>query len=106
MESLALFSATLGLSPPWRISTVRFAADERRIDIAVSFDCSGTYVCPVCGRPVSPRLATTEIWFHDDFLQYPTYLSAEIPLLACTCGRELPVERPWTRPGSRFDLLH
>lgn len=105
MQQTAIFSDTLGLFPPWEVTTVAFSREEHRLDITVSFDYSNRTVCPDCGTAVVPIPGATEIWYHGDFFQHPTYLYAQIPRLDCLCGRQLVIERPWSRPGSRFALL-
>ena len=97
-----IFSDTLGLIHPWLISAVAFSPSGDRIDITIDFDYADRVVCPDCGAAITPVPGETETWYHDDFLQYTAYLYARIPQLVCACGRQLAVERPWSRNGSRF----
>jgi transposase len=103
MEQLSIFSATLGLSPPWQVTSVSFEKESNRLDIRVEFTPGCSLTCPVCGRHehVSAAEEDTEVWYHADFFRYAAYLHARIPQLACACGA-LPLERPWCRAGSRF----
>lgn len=105
MENPAIFSATLGLSHPWKVTTVTFSGKENRLDINVDFDFGKHFACPCCGREIIPVEGPKETWHHRDFLHYPTYLHATIPHIECPCGGILAVDRPWSRPGSRFTLL-
>lgn len=105
MEHAAIFSATLGLSHPWKVTTVTFSGEENRLDITVDFDFGKHFSCPCCGRDIIPVPGERETWHHSSFLHYPTYLHANIPHVECPCGRVIPVERPWSRAGSRFALL-
>ena len=105
MRQPTIFSDTLGLFPPWQVTTVAFSEEENRLDITVAFDYSNFEICPDCGGAIGPTLGTAEVWHHSDFFQHPTYLYAHIPRFACACGREVPVERPWSRPGSKFALV-
>jgi hypothetical protein len=101
MEHLALFSGTLGLSPPWQVTGVAFAKGSNRLDITVEYEQLTPLTCPVCGAEGALRQEELEkeTWFHADFFHYTTYLHAQVPHYPCRC-RSFP--RPWCRPGSRF----
>jgi hypothetical protein len=103
MERLRLFSATLGLSPPWKLVSVGFAEQSNRMDIRVELVQNKPLVCPICGitATVDHAEARTETWFHSDFLNHATYLHVQLPPLLCPCGACL-IKRPWCREGSRF----
>lgn len=100
-----IFSSTLGLSHPWKITTLSFAKEEKRLDISVDFLDNGFLLCPSCGAEGISCQMKTEIWYHHDFFRYATYLHACVPHSEC-CGTVIPVERPWSRDGSRFALLN
>jgi hypothetical protein len=104
MEQLSIFSGTLGLSPPWQVTSVTFTKDSNRLDIHVEYAQLNPLVCPFCGaqRPSCRAEAETETWFHEDFFHYATYLHAEVPRLFCCCGV---FPRPWCRMGSRFSQV-
>jgi transposase len=107
MEQMAIFSATLGLSPPWKVTSASFAKDCNRLDITIEYTHGSPLDCPVCGgKGTSCHFETVgEIWYHDDFFRYVTYLHAQVPLMACCCGGRFELERPWSRTGSKFTLL-
>jgi hypothetical protein len=104
MEHLDIFSATLGLSPPWHIVSVAFAREESRVDISVDFYPGNLFTCPHCGQQRSPLFSKEELWFHEDFFRYAAYLDARVPRIEC-CQGVFTVERPWSRAGSRFGRL-
>lgn len=105
MEHPAIFSATLGLSHPWHVTSVALASDERRLDITVDY-AAGSFPCPHCGSERPWHSSESETWVHGDFFRYLTYLHARVPLVErCPCGTEVPVRRPWSRAGSRFRLV-
>jgi transposase len=104
MENPEIFSATLGLSHPWHITLVNFSKDEKRLDITIDFAHADTVVCPRCGAEMKCCRAEDEVWFHDNFFRFATYLHARVPQIECDCGIN-PVERPWSREGSRFALI-
>lgn len=103
MELPPIFSATLGISRPWQITSVAFAAETPRLDITVTFDPAGDCACPCCGSRGEACHAESadEVWFHPDFFRYATYLHTRVPRIRCRCGVHA-VERPWSRSGSRF----
>ena len=101
MDHPAIFSATLGLSHPWHIVTVTFAREDNRMDISLDFYQGNSFTCPHCGKSRPPCSAEEELWFHEDFFRYPTYLHARVPRIEC-CHGVVATERPWSRTGSRF----
>ena len=101
MDHPAIFSATLGLSHPWHIVTVTFAREGNRMDISLDFYQGNSFTCPHCGKSRPLSSAVEELWFHEDFFRYPTYLHARVPRIEC-CRGVMATERPWTRTGSRF----
>jgi len=104
MSQLKIFSSTLGLVHPWQVTAVSFAEGEKRIDITVDYDFGSNVPCPFCGSTGSACITETETWYHDNFLCYATYLHANVPRVEC-CGVIVPLERPWSRSGSKFELI-
>jgi transposase len=105
MEHPPIFSATLGLSYPWQIQAVTFAKVENRLDISIVYTHGSPLICPTCGVAGKCCSEENEIWFHEDFFKYETYLHVRVPRLECSCCGILPIERPWSRVGSRFILM-
>jgi transposase len=107
MEQIAIFSATLGLSDPWQVTSASFAKDSNRLDISIEYVLGMPLDCPICGMQGtgSREETVTEVWFHEDFFRYVTYLHARVPLIACNCGGRFRLERPWSRAGSRFTRI-
>jgi hypothetical protein len=107
IEQMAIFSATLGLSPPWVVTAATFAKESNRLDLKIEYSHVSPVDCPICGKSASSTPAGTmvEIWFHEDFFRYSTYLHAQVPVMTCCCGCEFPLERPWSRVGSKFSRV-
>ena len=106
MEQTSIFSATLGLSRLWQITSVTFSPEGKRMDIAIDFMPACSDTCPTCGAEVEGYEPNVETWFHDDFFHHETYLHVRVPRSKCfSCG-VVTVERPWSRAGSRFSLMH
>lgn len=104
MEQTTIFTATLGLIPPWRVISARFSEKSNRLDIDVEYARVKEHDCPLCGGKGTG--CTTEMlqetWFHENFFRYATYLHARVPMVVCHCGGAFRPERPWCRPGSNF----
>jgi transposase len=105
MQNHDIFSATLGLSHPWKITNVLFAKEGERLDITIALDEECVFTCPTCGKEGIPCDTVSETWYHDDFFRFATYLHARVPRIECSCCGILPVERPWSRTGSKFAPL-
>jgi hypothetical protein len=103
MDHPAIFSATLGLYHPWHVVSVSFI-EETRMDIRLDFYAGNLFTCPHCGAQKAPCFSEEELWFHDDFFRYETFLHARVPRIEC-CQGIFATERPWSRSGSRFGRL-
>lgn len=107
MEQMAIFSATLGLSPPWSVTAATFAQESNRLDLRIEYVQSTPWECPECGRKAAAHMAemTAEVWYHEDFFRHATYLHALVPATTCGCGCAVVLDRPWSRAGSKFARL-
>lgn len=100
-----LFTQALGLVAPWRVDDVDFNPDEGAIHFRLRYD-GKRGVCPVCAtldQPVHDRLARS--WQHLSFFQYRAFLHADVPRIACQCGKTTQIDVPWANPRSGFTLL-
>lgn len=101
-----LFTAALGLVPPWEVDKVELDTSRKRIDFDVRCNAK-TLACAHCGaaaQPIHDRLRRS--WRHLDFFQFEAWLHADVPRVACAgCGKTAQVEVPWAREGSGFTLL-
>lgn len=106
MSWKSLFSATLGLSSPWKITSVTFSDGENRVDIAIDFDNGTPFVCAACGAPAVVCAAETAIWQRHDFFRRTAYFHVRAPSLSCRegCG-VTSAEGPWTKGGANFTPL-
>lgn len=104
MDHPGIFSATLGLTPPWQITSVIFAHDVKRLDITLEYCGEGRSNCACCGSTAEILGSFTETWRHGNFFNHETFLHAKVPRLCCReCGGSR-VDRPWSRQGSKFRL--
>lgn len=106
-----LFTAALGLAPPWRVAQVRFEPQAHEIHFDVVCDAK-QLPCPRCAasdQPIHDRLQRD--WQHLHFFQYKALIHAAVPRVRCSvCGvngesevQQVPV--PWARERSGFTLM-
>lgn len=100
-----LFTQALGLVSPWKVDDVDFNQAEGAIHFKLRFGASRG-ACPVCGmadQAIHDRMPRT--WQHLSFFQYRAFLHAEVPRIACSCGKTTQIDVPWANPRSGFTLL-
>ncbi len=107
MDQTPLFTAALGLQPPWEVVDVHFDEQQHRIDFDVAFARGSRFTCPACGALAQAVHDTKKRqWRHLSFFQFDAYIHVKIPRVRCTqCGKTTQVEVPWARPQSGFTLL-
>jgi transposase len=107
LEQSSLFTAALGLQPPWEVIGVEFNPDEGRIDFQVAFGPGALFACPHCGAVHQGVHDTRErSWRHLNFFQFQAFIHANVPRVGCTaCGKTTQVEVPWARPNTGFTQL-
>ena len=107
MNSESLFTAALGLIPPWQVLDIQFDLEKGRIDFKVGFSSGAKFSCPECGEAgqgVHDTRART--WRHLNFFQYQAFIHADLPRVRCAgCGKTKQIPVPWARSGSGFSLL-
>jgi len=102
----ALFTAALGLTPPWQCTKTEFSVDASRLDLWLDFPAGSRFACPECGKDAMPVHDTVDKqWRHMDFFQHVCYLHARVPRVQCADCGVLQVPVPWARPGSGFTML-
>jgi transposase len=107
MNPESLFGAALGIVPPWKVESIEFSKETKRLDIKINFHRGATFPCPVCGTLAPVHDTTEKTWRHLNFFQYDAYLTARIPRVNCPnsgCGVKQ-ISVPWARSGSGFTLL-
>jgi transposase len=105
-QDLALFTAALGLGDPWRVTSVEFDAERKRLDLRVDFARGARFACPECDAPgLKVHDTDAKSWRHMDFFQHQAYLTARVPRVECPQHKVRLVAVPWARPGSGFTLL-
>ena len=105
IDNIVLFTAALGLQPPWEVSKVDFNPAEGRLDLYISRERGSKHPCPKCGTNCNVHDTQARTWRHLNFFQYRAYIYCDIPRIKCQTHGVLQVETPWSRPGSGFTLL-
>lgn len=101
-----LFTAALGLIPPWQVRESTFSPEASQLDLWIDFPKGSKFVCPDCGATDVPVHDTTDKrWQHLSFFQHTCYLHARVPRVHCDACGVKQVHVPWARPGSGFTLL-
>ena len=104
-----LFSAALGLVPPWHVARSEFDADAGRLDLYLDFPRGSRFACPEPGcaqRQCSVHDTEDKTWRHLDFFQYQAYLHAPLPRVRCPQHGVRQVRMSCARPGSGFVAGH
>ncbi len=106
MDNRTLFTAALGLQPPWEVGGIEFDPQARRLDLHLDFARGSRFPCPE-GDEDRCGVHDTEdkTWRHLDFFQHQAYLHARVPRISCPAHGVRQVMVPWARPGSGFTLL-
>ena len=96
----------LGIVDPWKVESIEFDPDKKRLDIRIDFKRGGAFDCPACGVSGCKAHDTSEkTWRHLNFFQHEAYITARVPRAGCSdCGPHV-VDVPWARLDSGFTLL-
>ena len=108
LDLFKMFSAALGLAPPWQVTSVQFDKLLGVLDIGLDFPRGSRFACPQegCGNSACPVHDTMEKrWRHLDFFEHQAFLAARVPRVDCAEHGVHLVSVPWARPGSGFTLL-
>ena len=100
-----LFSAALGLQPPYQVSNVDFNIETGELHIHLDYPKGSEFPCPECNDSSKVYDSNVRQWRHLNFFEHRTYLHAPVPRVNCKrCGVKT-VRVPWSRPESGFTLL-
>lgn len=105
MKDTELYTALLGLHPPWQIREVRLDLAADRVDVWIEEAGGAKWSCPECERSV-PLYdhAEERQWRHLDTCHCQTYLHARLPRVQCPQHGVRQVTASWAGPGSHFTL--
>jgi transposase len=101
----AHYSQALGLTDPWKVTTVTLDTEAKTLDIEVLFDARQA-PCPECGASCSiHNLRERRSWRHLDMMQFTTTIHAQTPRSDCATHGVKTIRVPWADAHSRFTLL-
>jgi transposase len=105
VDERQLFTAALGIIPPWKITNVDFDPAAGELSISIDFERGARFPCPECATLTSIHDTKTTTWRHLDFFQFKTLLTVRHPRTKCAEHGVLKVTVPWARKGSGFSFL-
>jgi len=99
--------ASLGLTPPRKVTNGKFSPKEKWLDINIDFEPGSTFTYPVPGAEGAKVYDTQELTRpHLNFFQHKTYLHALIHRIKCPKGDDIRMLTiPWARSCSGFTPL-
>lgn len=109
MQLEQLFTAALGITPPWKITSLQFDSDKKRLDIEVEFERGSTfeYEDPDSGEIGHYKAYDTVVktWRHLNFFEHECYLHAKVPRIKPDGGGIRMILPPWSGAVMGFTLL-
>jgi len=110
MEAEALFTAALGLTSPWFVSSLDYDREGRNLVIQLDWKRGSRF--PVAeeddeghGGHYPVHDSDERRWRHLDFFECRCELVARLPRVKMDDGRVVTASVPWARKGSGFTLL-
>ena len=103
MRDRDLYAKILAICAPWHVSDVVLDVAAGTVEVFVEH--RGEARCPKCGKPCAGYDAPRRRWRHLDTCQFQTYLTADVPRVACAEHGVSQAATPWAEPGSRFNAL-
>lgn len=100
------YSQLLGLTVPWRVTTVDLDHEAKSVTIRVVWPEDTPVPCPACAAPCTVASHREErSWRHLDTMQFATILTCRVPRSRCSDHGVKTILVPWAGRGSRFTLL-
>lgn len=107
MDQKDVFAVALGLTgTPWKVVSVSFDADLKRLNIDLDFPPGSRFPHPDTGQPCAVYDSEQRSWRHLNFFQFECYVNAHVPRVDGGPGAGVNrVAVPWARPQSGFSLM-
>lgn len=109
MDVTLLFTAALGLTNQWYVTSVNFedVNGTKELHIQIDFHKGAKFECPCeeCTETTGAYDTENKTWRHLNFFQYKTYITARVPRIKCSKHNVKSVIVPWARAGSGFTLM-
>jgi transposase len=104
MKDTQLYSQTLGIEKPWKVTSVNVSLADDENELQVQHG-GGNLTCPKCGQVCPSYDKRTRRWRHLDTCQLKTLLVADVPCVECQAHGVVTVAVPWAEAGSGFTAL-
>lgn len=104
MNDTQLYTQILGISKPWKITSVDVSLTEGQVEVHVKHNDSKLR-CPQCNKVCPGYDRRQRRWRHLDTCQLKTLLVADVPRVQCSEHGVVTVSVPWAEPGSGFTAL-
>jgi transposase len=105
MNDTSLYASILGVSAPWKVTSVTPALDEGEIVVRVEAPSSMKLACPECQTKCPRHDHRMRRWRHLPTCQYRTILEVEVPRVSCAEHGVHQVPVPWAEANSAFTAL-
>lgn len=105
MDQNRLYERILGLSPPWRVSSVELDEESGEITIEVTLVDGSLLLCPKCGKSCPRYDHRSRKWRHLDTCQFQTLIHSDVPRINCSEHGVLTTQVPWAEESSRYTQL-
>ena len=105
MDPLTLYDQILGLSPPWKTTSVNLNKSSGEVAVTVSYDRDSLPICPVCENTCSHYDTRHRTWRHLDTCQFKTLIEADVPRVKCEEHGVLTIQVPWADSSSHYTML-
>jgi len=105
MNDTSLYATILGVSAPWKVTSVTPALDEGEIVVRVEAPSSMKLACPECQTRCPRHDHRMRRWRHLPTCQYRTILEVEVPRVSCAEHGVHQVPVPWAEANSAFTAL-
>jgi len=109
MQIETLFSTAIGITSPWKITTLNFDSAKKQLDIKVTFERGSSFAVK------NEKSGETELckaydtvektWRHLNFFEHECYLHARIPRVKLKDGAMKTITPPWNGLSKGFSQL-
>lgn len=104
MKDTKLYEAALGLSAPWKVTSVDLNLKAGEVVVHVDTEPQ-LWGCPECNRRMHVHDYAVRRWRHLDTCQFLTIVEARIPRVRCEEHGTITVRVPWAESHSHFTSL-
>ncbi len=109
MQLERLFTEALGIKAPWKIVSLQFDSDKKRLDIKVDFERGSAFEYEDSSTKKKGSYGAYDTvektWRHLSFFEHECYIHARIPSVKPTSGGIKLISPPWSGLGHGFTLL-